>query len=98
MLGLHRLEHDLITNAGWVTFLDAFRSDGAVSPGRAKGVNGKTKPEGTLTEQADEASDFSHVYHTTLVAVMAGTVLLNRSRFHVSTAADSLKNSERLVE
>ncbi len=91
-------EHDLVTSAGWATFLDAFRPDGAVSPGRTKGVNRKAKPEGVLTEQADEASDFGHMYHTTLVAVLAGTVLLNRSRLHVSTALISPKNGERLVK
>ena len=72
-------EHDLLTTAGWASFLDAFRADGAVPPRPAKGVNRKAKPEGMPAEQADEASDFDRVYHTTLVAVLAGTVLLNRS-------------------
>jgi hypothetical protein len=80
-------EHDLVTTAGWASFLDAFRADGAVLPRAAKGVDGKAKPEAMPAEQADEASDFKHVYHTTLVALLAGTVLLNRSRLNVSTAS-----------
>lgn len=70
-------EHDLVTTAGWASFLDSFRADGAVSP---KGVGGKAEPEAMLAEKADEESDFNRVYHTTLVAVLAGTVALNQSR------------------
>ena len=44
------------------------------------------KPEGMLAQHADETSDFNRVYHTTLVAILAGTVLLSRSRLCVSTA------------
>lgn len=84
-------KHDLVTTAGWASFLDAFRADGAVLPSPAKGVDGKAKPEDMQAEDADEASDFDHVYHTTLVAVLAGTVLLNRSRLHVSTASVSAR-------
>jgi hypothetical protein len=91
-------EHDLVITAGWASFLDAFRADGAVLPSPAKGVDGKAKPEAMLAEHADESSDFDHVYHTTLVAVLAGTVLLNRSRLYVSTASVSAKNGERLVK
>jgi hypothetical protein len=42
-------------------------------------------------EHADEASDFDHVYHTTLVAVLAGTVLLNRSRLYAPAVSVSTR-------
>ena len=61
-------------------------------------MDGKAEPEAMLAEHADEASDFDRVYHTTLVAVLAGTVLLNRSRLNVSTASISAKYGERLVK
>ncbi len=73
-------QHDLVSTAGWATFLDAFRHDGAVPPSPASGVNSSTKAEDMVAEHADEKSDFHRVYHTTLVAVLAGTALLNRSR------------------
>jgi|SRR5208283_3474835 len=82
-------EHDQVTTAGWASFLDAFRADGAVLPGPAKDVDEKAKREAIPVEHADDASDFDHVYHTTLVAVLAGTVLLNRSRLFLSTASVS---------
>jgi hypothetical protein len=91
-------EHDLVTTAGWASFLDAFRADGAVLASTEKDVDGQAKPEAMLAEHVDEASDFDRVYHTTLVAVLAGTVLLNRSRLNVSTASISAKKGERLVE
>ena len=68
-------EHDLITAAGWASFLDAFRADGAVLP---KHLDGKDTPGGLVDQPAEEASDFNRVYHTTLVAILAGIVLLNR--------------------
>jgi hypothetical protein len=89
-------EHDLITIAGWASFLGAFRADGAVLPAdgpvlptAANDEDGGANPEGMLAQHADEASDFNRVYHTTLVAILAGTVLLNRSRLCVSTASIS---------
>jgi len=91
-------KHDLVTTAGWASFLDAFRADGAVLPSPAKGVDGKAKLEDIQVEHGDETSDFDHVYHTTLVAVLAGTVFLNRSRLHVSAAPASAKNGGRLVK
>jgi hypothetical protein len=83
--------HDLITTAGWASFLDAFRADGAVLPSPTNGVDGKARPEDMQAEHADEASDFDHVYHTTLVAVLAGTVLLNRSRLYAPAASVSTR-------
>jgi hypothetical protein len=79
-------EHDLVTTAGWASFLEAFRADGSVLPSPAKSVDGQATQEAMLAKHVDEASDFDHVYHTTLVAVLAGTLLLNRSRLYVPTA------------
>jgi hypothetical protein len=83
------LEHDLITTAGWASFLGGFRADGAVPPRTANDEDGTAKPQDMLAPHADETKDFNHVYHTTLVAILAGTVLLNRSRLRVATASIS---------
>jgi len=69
-------EHNLVTAAGWASFLDSFRADGAVPP---NGVGKKIEREAMLAEHADNETDFKHVYHTTLVAILAGTVSLNQS-------------------
>jgi hypothetical protein len=90
-------EHDQVTAAGWASFLDAFRADGAVLPGPAKDVDDKAKREVMPAEHADDASDFDHVYHTTLVAVLAGTVLLNRSRLYLSTASVSGRDGREAI-
>jgi hypothetical protein len=90
-------EHNLVTTAGWASFREAFRADGAVLPSPAKGVAGKARPDGTLAEHAEEASNFDLVYHTTLVAVLAGTVRLYRSRLDVSTASVSAENDRQKV-
>jgi len=80
-------KHDLVTSAGWASFLEAFRADGAVLSSPAKGIDEKAKSGDVQAVDVDEASDFDDVYHTTLVAVLAGTVLLDRSRSHTSTAS-----------
>lgn len=73
------LEHGLITTAGWASFLDAFRADGAVPPRPASDVSEKAGPAGVQIKPDGEESDFGAVYHTTLVAALAGTVALERS-------------------
>jgi hypothetical protein len=85
-------EHDRVTVAGWASFLDAFRADGAVLPGPAKDVGDEAKPDAIAAEHAADTSDFNHVYHTTLVGVLAGTVLLNRSGLYLSVASVSGKD------
>jgi hypothetical protein len=65
-------EHTRLTLAGWRSFLDVFRADGAVPPC----VAGDEEDASTQTE----TSDFDRVYHTTLVAALAGTVFLSRFR------------------
>jgi hypothetical protein len=88
-------EHDLVTTAGWASFREAFRADGAVLPSPEKGVEGEIKTDGKAAKYADEASDFDLVYHTTLVAVLAGTVRLYRSRPDISNALISAADDRR---
>jgi hypothetical protein len=80
-------KHDLVTAAGWASFLEAFRADGAVLSRPAKETAENAKLGDTQTEDIDEASEFANFYHTTLVAVLAGTVLLARTPSHESTAS-----------
>ena len=91
-------EHNLVITAGWTSFLEAFRADGAVLPSPANGVDGKADLDTMQTEHAEAMTDFDRVYHTTLVAVLAGTLLLNRSRLYGSTKSISAKNGERVVK
>ncbi len=60
--------HDLVTEAGWASFREAFLPDGAVLPHLR------------ATENGSRAVDFGLVYHTTLVAVLAGMVFHRRVR------------------
>ena len=70
-------EHSRVTGAGWELFLDVFRADGAVPPA-ATGVKEDTSPH-SEEQTTKDTSDFDRVYHTTLVAALAGTVFLSRS-------------------
>jgi hypothetical protein len=73
--------------AGWESFLDVFRPDGAVPP---SGPGHDEELSQHIEEQnTGETSDFDRVYHTTLVAVLAGTVFLSRSRPGASPVANT---------
>jgi len=85
-------EHNIVTVAGWASFREAFCADGSVLPSPAKGTDGKMK---LGDAQMGEASDFDWVYHTTLVAVLAGTVRLYRSRLDASTSSCLPQNDRR---
>ncbi len=66
-------EHNRLSLAGWESFLDAFCADGAVPPSAA------VRDDPDRSKHPEEESGFDRVYHTTLVAVLAGTVFLSRS-------------------
>jgi hypothetical protein len=72
-------EPSSLTTAAWASFLDAFQADGAVLPRPLKVNDGESEPGGTVDTHVDKASDFDFVYHTTLVAALAGLVRLQRS-------------------
>jgi hypothetical protein len=76
--------------AGWESFLEVFRGDGAVPPSGA-GDQQELSPD-TEGLNTAESSDFDRVYHTTLVAVLAGTVFLGRSRSGASSVANAITN------
>lgn len=68
-----------LTSAAWGSFLDAFRADGAVLP-HPLDVKAEAPRRGTTDNSSeDELSDFDSVYHTTLVAILAGSSRLYRS-------------------
>jgi hypothetical protein len=84
-----------LTSAAWASFLGAFRADGSVPP-HPLNVKPKTPPSGTTDSSEDGVSDFGTVYHTTLVAILAGSVRLSRSA-HVNLI-DGSKLEGRLVD
>lgn len=73
-------EHSPVTAAAWTSFLEAFRLDGAVLPCAGKDVDEDVRQGVMPAQPAGRDSDFENVYHTTLVAILAGTVFLNKSR------------------
>lgn len=91
-------KHDLVTSAGWTSFLEAFRADGAVLSRPPKNVDDTVKSDGISSDHINNDSDFSNVYHTTLVAILAGTVMMNRSRLHVTTSSASQANGEKVIK
>ena len=82
--------HDPVTTAGWASFLDAGHPDGAVLPRDPGGMAGAATGKAGLVTNAADAPAFKVAYHTTLVAILAGTVTLNRSRDGASHVSGSV--------
>jgi hypothetical protein len=79
-----------LTAAAWVSFLSARQDDGAFLPRRSEpgGVTETNPKDGSTSNQpvggrASKADDFGLVYHTTLVAILAGTVRIHRTDLNV---------------
>lgn len=84
-----RFEHNGVTVAGWESFLEICRPDGAVPPR-------SVRDEKETTKDAGEISDFDHVYHTTLVAALAGVVFMHRARSSQSASLDIPEESREV--
>lgn len=80
-----------LTAAAWVSFLSARQDDGTFLP-RPLGPGGVTETNSKdgstsnqpVDERASKADDFDLVYHTTLVAILAGTVRIHRTDLNVT--------------
>jgi hypothetical protein len=85
------LEPSSLTAAAWVSFLSARQDDGTFLPRRSEpaGVTETNSKDGSTSNQAvggraSKAHGFDLVYHTTLVAILAGTVRIRRTTLNVA--------------